>query len=98
MIINQKQVKDYFKSADMRTPVNFMNQLDSLVVGIIKSAVTSNGIIRKEKVNELANQINPTMGRHVALAFERIKGTIDENTGTLFQVARRIAQEENSKK
>jgi len=82
----------------MRVPMNFMNQLNSLVIAIVKSAVEANGIIRKEKVNELANQINPTMGRHVALAFERIKGTIDENTGTLFQVARRIAQEENSKK
>ena len=98
MIINQKQVKDYFKAADMRTPANFMNQLDSLVAGIIKSAVTSNGIIRQEAVQKLASESAcPTMGRHVAMAYEKIKGTVDEDTGTLFDVAKQIAQE-NSKK
>lgn len=97
MIITQNKVKGYFKDADMRVPANFMSQLDSLVTAIVKSAVEANGLIRQEAVKKLANEINPTMGRHVAMAYERIKGTSEENTGTLFQVARQIAQEEKTK-
>ena len=91
MIINQKQVKSFFKSSSMRVPTGFMNNLDSLVTNIVKSAV-ENGLIRKEVVQSLADKINPTMGKHVMMAYERIKGTVDENTGTIFQVARQIAQ------